>query len=35
MMPFLIRTGRRVKDKLRHRRSYAARKRTFPNDNDG
>ncbi|MGD0229829.1 MAG: hypothetical protein ABSC19_05640 [Syntrophorhabdales bacterium] len=26
MMPFLIRTGRRVKDKLRHRRSYAAQK---------
>src|SRR5208283_5954092 len=26
MMPFLIRTGRRVKDKLRHQRSYAARK---------
>ncbi len=27
MMPFLIRTGRRVKDKLRHRKSYAARKK--------
>ena len=27
MMPFLIRTGRKVKDRLRHRRSYAAHKK--------
>ena len=26
MMPFLIKTGRRVKDRLRHQRSYAAHK---------
>ena len=26
MMPFLIKTGRRVKDKLRHQRSYATHK---------
>ncbi len=27
MMPFLIKTGRKVKDKLRHRRSYAVHKK--------
>ena len=27
MMPFLIRTGRSVKDRLRHQRSYAAHKK--------
>jgi hypothetical protein len=26
MMPFLIATGRKVKDRLRHQRSYAAHK---------
>jgi len=24
MMPFLIKTGQRIKDRVRHRRSYAA-----------
>ncbi|MGD0229365.1 MAG: hypothetical protein ABSC19_03270 [Syntrophorhabdales bacterium] len=27
MMPFLIRTGRKAKDRLRHQRSYAAHKK--------
>ena len=27
MMPFLIRTGRKVKDRLRHQRSYAAHRK--------
>lgn len=30
MMPFLIKTGRRVKDRLRHRRSYAEHKGSAP-----